>query len=181
MLRSTLVAFAVLIAPFAHAFAQPKPALVAYVDMQRALMEVEDGKQAKAALEKMKTERQAELDKQQDALREMQKNLEAQKQFMKDDVRQSKEEEFRTKLGDLQLTYAKLQKELAVKEQELTKDILARMSRILAKIGEEGGYAMIFEKTESSVLWAPQHLDLTNELIRRYNAGEGKAPAAPKK
>ena len=33
---------------------------------------------------------------------------------------------------------------------------------------------MVFEKTQSSILWAPKHLDLTNEVIRRYNAGEGK-------
>ncbi len=173
MLRASFVAFALLLGGFATATAQSKNP-VAFVDMQRAMLDVDDGKQAKAALEKMKTERQKSLDAQQDKLREMQKNLEAQKQFMKEDVRQAKEEEFRTKLGELQMTYAKLQKELAVEEQKLTKDILARMSRILGKMGEEGGYSMIFEKTESSVLWAPQHLDLTNELIRRYNAGEGK-------
>ncbi|MEZ4468705.1 MAG: hypothetical protein R3F60_20250 [bacterium] len=40
---------------------------------------------------------------------------------------------------------------------------------------------MVFEKTESSILWAPQSLDMTNELIRRYNAGEGKADKEPKK
>jgi hypothetical protein len=35
---------------------------------------------------------------------------------------------------------------------------------------------MVFDK--SQVVFAKPHLDLTNELIRRYNAGEGAAPAA---
>ena len=49
------------------------------------------------------------------------------------------------------------------------------MSRILGKMGKSGKYTMIFEKTESSLLWAEPHLELTNELIRRFNAGEGKS------
>lgn len=184
MIRTSLIALTALAGLATAAVAAPKkgdnagkPAKVAFVDMQRALLEVEDGKQAKAQLEKMKEERQKELDAQQEALRQLQKNLEAQAKFMKEDVRKAKEEEFREKLGQLQLTYAKLQKELAVEEQKLTKDILARMSRILAAMGEEGGYSMIFEKTESSILWAPRYLDLTNELIRRYNDGEGREKA----
>lgn len=147
---------------------------IAFVDMQRALLEVEDGKEAKARLEAMKNDRQGKLDARQEELKEMQKNLQAQKAFMKEDVLRAKEDEFRQKLGELQMTYATLQKELAQEEAELTKHIFARMSRILASMGSEVGYAMIFEKTESSLLWAQQHLDLTNELIRRYNDGEGK-------
>lgn len=154
-----------------------EPVKLAFVDMQRALLEVEEGKKAKAALEKMKTERQAKLDARQQELRNMQKNLEAQAQFMKPDVKAQKETEFRQKLGELQMTYATLQKELAQEEAKLTKKIFARMARILAKIGKKEGYTMIFEKTESSLLWAKPHLDITNELIRRYNAGEGKKTA----
>ncbi|MEZ4468703.1 MAG: OmpH family outer membrane protein [bacterium] len=40
---------------------------IAFVDMQRALLEVEDGKEAKQKLEKMKKERQAALDAQQES------------------------------------------------------------------------------------------------------------------
>ena len=39
-------------------------------------------------------------------------------------------------------------------------------------MGREQGYTMIVEK--SSVLYAKNHLDLTNELIRRYNNAYGK-------
>lgn len=154
---------------------------IAYVDMQRALLEVEDGKTAKGKLEAMKKDRQEKLDARQEELRTLQKAFEAQKDFMKEDVRKAKEEEFRTKLGELQLTYAKLQKELAEEEAKLTKGIFARMARILKAMGEAEGFSMVFEKTESSILWAPQSLDITNEVIRRYNAGEGKEAKEDKK
>lgn len=156
--------------------AQAEPASVglAYVDLQRALLEVEEGKKTKDKLEKMKTEHQTKLDARQEELRNLQKNFETQKDFMNDDQRRAKEEEFRTKLGELQTTYATLQRELAEEEAKATKVIFDRMGKILAAMGKNQKLTMVLEKTQSSILWAPDHLDLTNELIRRYNAGEGK-------
>ncbi len=166
----TLLPLLLVSASVAHA----KTVKIAFVDMQRALLQVDEGKKAKSRLEKMKKDRQKKLDASQQELRALQKDFEAQKEFMEPDVRRKKQEEFRVKLGGLQKTYMELQKELAAEEAKLSKTIFARMGRILQKMGKKGGYTMIFEKTESSLLWAEQHLDLTNELIRRYNAGEGK-------
>ncbi|MCB9527330.1 MAG: OmpH family outer membrane protein [bacterium] len=147
---------------------------VAYVDLQRALLEVEDGKKAKKQLETMKADRQKELDALQTEVRKLKEDFDRQAEFMKPDVRQQKQIELAQKLQQLQQTYAEKQKELVSEEAKLTQKIFARMGRILAKVGESQGFTMIFEKTESSLLWAPRHLDLTDELIRRYNAGEGK-------
>lgn len=147
---------------------------IAYVDLQRALLEVEDGKKAKKELEKLKASRQKELDAAQTEVRKLKESFDAQAQFMKPDVKQQKQIELAQKLQGLQQTFAEKQKELVKKEAELTQKIFARMGKILAKVGESQKLTMIFEKSESSLLWAPKHLDLTNELIRRYNAGEGK-------
>ena len=58
---------------------------------------------------------------------------------------------------------------------------LGGMSEVLRAMGEESGYAMIVRK--DALLWAPNHLDITNELIRRYNAylKNGRALPAAKK
>ena len=161
---------------FALTFARPSLAeiKIAFVDMQRALLEVDDGKAAKGTLEKMKGDKQKQLDGEQEALKKAKADFDTQKAMMKDEVRRQREEELAEKLGRLQMLYATLQKDLAGKEAELTKGIFKRMAHILEKMGKEQKWTMIFEKTESSVLWAEQSLDLTNELIRRYNAGEGK-------
>jgi Skp family chaperone for outer membrane proteins len=58
------------------------------------------------------------------------------------------------------------------------------MNKIIAKIAASENFSMIVDK--SALVFAKPHLDLTSELIRRYNSGEGaeaagKAPAAAKK
>ena len=151
----------------------------AYVDLQRAVFEVNDGKAAKQRLEEMKTQRQKALDKKQQELKKLQESLEKQAQFMKEDVKAKKSEEFRQKLGELQQTYATLQRELAEEEMKIQQKILGQMGEVLKAMGEEGSYTMIVRK--DALLWAPSHLDVTNELIRRYNSGKGGAANSPKK
>ena len=150
-----------------------------YVDLQRAVFEVEDGKAAKQRLEEMKSSRQTALDAKQKELQKMQESLEKQGGFLSADVKQQKETEFRQKLGELQQTYAKLQRELAEEEMKIQQQILGKMSSVLEEIGKEGSYTMIVRK--DALLWAPESLDITNELIRRYNKGKGKTKAKSKK
>lgn len=149
---------------------------IAYVDMQRALLEVDAGRQAAAKLAKMKQQRQRDLDAEQQALQQLHKSFEKQKAFMKAQVRNEKELELRNKLAELQAKFGMLQRELATEEAKLTKGIFERMVRIIAAMGEAEGNIIFLEKTESSLLWAPKSYDRTTELIRRFNKGEG-APA----
>lgn len=151
----------------------------AYVDLQRAVFEVNDGKVAKDRLEKMKTQRQSALDTKQKELKKLQESLEKQADFMTDEVKAKKGAEFRQKLGELQQTYATLQRELAEEEMKIQQKILGQMGEVLKAIGEEGNYTMVVRK--DALLWAPPHLDITNELIRRYNGKKGKSASIKSK
>jgi outer membrane protein len=177
-MRMTLLVLAFLTILPATALAQTK---IGYVDLQRAIMETDDGKQAKMQLEKMKTARQTQLDQEQVKLRDEGKSLEAQKAIMMPEKFAQKEREFAQRIQKLRMTYATLQKELQAEEAKLTRGILEQMGTILSKLGRAKGYSVILEKTESRILWAPQSLDLTNELIRKYNAGKGKKSKKSKK
>jgi outer membrane protein len=61
--------------------------------------------------------------------------------------------------------------------------IIDRMAGIVREIAEADGFTMVFERNDSGLVYAPPALDLTNELIRKYNSrhpgGAAKKPAAP--
>ena len=162
------------------------PFKVAVVDMQRAMNETEDGRKAKANLKKVFEERQKTLDKQQNDLKALKESLEKQRDVLSRDVLAKKLEEYQKAFADLQTTYMEFQRELASKEGELTKDIIERMQRIMRRVGQTEGYTLVLERSESGVVYVPSNYDLTDMLIQRYNAGEGKsetasAPATPVK
>ncbi len=153
------------------AFADAK---IAVVDLQRAINETQDGQQAKARLKKVFDQRQKSLDDAQNKLKAMKEELEKKKDVLARDVLQKKLEEYQKNFVDLQSKYVDYQKELAAKEGELTKVIVARMERILRTLGQQQGYSLILERNEGGVVYMPTQLDLTNEVIQRYNKGEGR-------
>ena len=51
--------------------------------------------------------------------------------------------------------------------------IIKKMQVVIGQIAQAEGYTYVFEKN-AGIIYGPPSLDLTNELIRKYNA----APAA---
>lgn len=147
---------------------------IGVVDIQRALNETEDGRAAKAKLKTLFQRRQKSLDDQQTKLKQMKENLEAQRNVLSRDALGKKLEEYQKALMELQTVYMEYQKELATKEGELTKDIIEAMQRILRRIGQKDGYTLILERNEAGIIFVPSHLNLTDILIQKYNAGEGR-------
>src|SRR5262245_14205718 len=152
-------------------------AKLGYVDMQRALNETEDGRKAKEKLKKDFEQKQKELDEKQAALKKEMEDLEKKRSLLTPDKVREKESELRGKLEQLQTTYMRLQQDLSGKEQKETAKIFERMQKIMSEIAAAENFTMIVDK--SALVFAKPHLDLTNELIRRYN--KGASPAAPAK
>jgi outer membrane protein len=156
---------------------RPGPALaqkIGVVDMQRALAETEDGRKAKDTLKKLFEQRQKTLDKQQNDLKALKDGLDKQRDVLQRDVLAKKLEEYQKAVAELQTTYVDFQRELAAKEGELTKPILQRMERVVRRIGQAEGYALVVDRSEAGVMYVPSTYDLTDVLIQRYNAGEGR-------
>lgn len=147
---------------------------IAVVDLQRAIQETEDGRKAKAKLKKLFKKRQDGLDKKQTELLKLKEELEKKQSVLTPEAMQAKVQDYQKQLAALQQVYMENQRELASKEQELTKGIVARMEKILRRIGQKKGYTLILERGEAGVIWVPSNLDLTDAVIQKYNAGEGK-------
>jgi outer membrane protein len=149
-----------------------------FVDMQRALTETEDGRKSRAALKKVFDQKQKELDEQQDDLKKAIEDLNKKRTLLPAETVRQKDAELQERMGKLQQTYMRLQQDVSDKQQEAVQPIAERLQRIITKIAAAENFTMIFQR-EALVFFRP-HLDLTNEVIRRYNSGEekGAAPAS---
>ena len=152
-----------------------------YVDLQRALLEVDEGRAAKARLKKMVEEKQKELDKEQEGLRKEMQTLEKQATAMSEETRIKKQTELQQRAIALGQKWEKGQAEMSKQERTELQAIFTKMDPIVAEIAQREGLTMVFEKTDSGLVYAPAALDLTNELVRLYNARAGKKPAVSEK
>lgn len=140
-----------------------------YVDLQRAITEVEEGRAAKARLQTILDAKQKDLDKEQEVLRKEKEILDKQASAMSEETRVQRQTDLQKRLFDLAQKWEKGKVEMASKEREELKVIFEKMDPIIAQIAEREGMTMVFEKTDSGLVYAPPSLDLTNELVRRYN------------
>ena len=181
----TAVALALTLAP-AAASAQQK---IGYVDLQRALNEVDEGKAAKTLLKKDFDEKQKQLDAKKTEFDKLQADFEKQAVVLSEQARKDKGQDLDRRARELQAIFMSLQKDFSERERDTTRGIFDKMSQIVAQIAEADGFAIVLERN-SGLVYAPASLDLTNELIRKYNARyplsapkkpEAAKPPAPKK
>lgn len=163
--RSWFVAVAALLVS-AQAFAELK---VGYVDLQRALAEVGEGQDAKKKLQTEVEKKKKEFESEQAKLRDDKAVLDKQGAMMSEEVRNQKFTELQKRLFELTQKAEKLQLELADSERKELKKIFEKMDPIIASIAQREGLTLVFEKTDSGLVYAPASLDLTNELVRTYN------------
>jgi outer membrane protein len=147
---------------------------IAFVDMQKALNESKSGKKALGELQKLIDERKNNLQKQKETLEKKKDELDKQGLLLNEDTRKLRETEVRTLERDLSRSLSDLKEEMGRRESEFTDGIRKDLLKVIEKIGKEGGYTLVLEKQYSAILYAPATIDLTETLIKRYDAEGAK-------
>jgi len=143
---------------------------IGYVNLQRALNEVAEGQAAKARLKAKFEASQKQLDQEQNALKARKDELDKKRLAMDDATLRQKMGELDQEMVRVSGLYARLQKELSEEEAKATKDIFAKMQQLVGQIAQAEGFSYVFEANESGIVYGPPSLDLTNDLVRKYNA-----------
>ena len=156
----------------------------AYVDMQRALDQIDEGKSIKAELKAEFDKKQKELDAKHAELQKEYASLEAlaREGVVAPDKLKEKQLDLEQRVKEVTQYWQTAQKALSEKERAATHTLFMRMTGIVRGIAESDGFDFVFEK--ATLVYAPESLDITNELVRKYNAkypaGSGAAKADSK-
>lgn len=139
-----------------------------YIDMQKAIQETSVGKKAKRELEKEFNAKKAELQKKEGDLKKMSEDLEKKSAALSDDARAKKQQELQQEMLKFQREVGESQLNIQKKERELTSPILEKLQAAIEKVAKDGGYTMILEKSEQSVIWAKKEIDLTDAVVKEF-------------
>jgi len=172
MIRTALVT-TILLSLFARPV-RAEDVKIGIVDLRRALAETEEGKKARSTLKRDFDKKQKELDEQQEALKKAIEDLNKKRTLLPAETVRQKEAELQERVGKVQQTYMRHQQDLAAKEEQATAPIVDRLTRIIGKIAAAENFTIVLDKS-AGVVFAKPHLDMTNEVIRRFNSGEEKA------
>ena len=182
LVLATLFVGTLVLAPSTEARAQSSMK-VAVVDVQRAVMQTEDGLRAQAMLKKLFDSRQQELNRKQTELGKQKEEIEKQQKVLSKEAYAKRAEDWQKQMMELQQIFVEYNKELEKKQKELTDPVFEKVMAIVKRLAARDGYDLIVDK--QTVAYIRSDLDLTDQLIQLYNsggAGDKAAPApAPKK
>ncbi len=179
---ASLVAFIAACLLSTAAFADGK---FAYVDMQRALDQLDESKTIKAELKAEFDKKQKELDAKQEELKKEYSSLEAlaREGVMSQEKLREKQMDLERRVKEVTQYWQEAQKALSDRERKATQTLFLRMSSVVQTIAKAEGFDFVFER--AALVYAPESLDITNELVRKYNAkfpaGGDASKDAPKK
>lgn len=143
---------------------------IGYVDLQKALNTSEAGKAAKDRITKKVKEYEGTIDTRQKELKKLKDDLEKQGMLLSEDARGAKERDYQQKVKEFQRFTKDIQEELQQKDADFTKQILEELFKVIKEVGEKEGYTLILEQSESSILYADEKANLTDKVIKAFDA-----------
>lgn len=147
---------------------------IGYVDLQKALNVSDAGKAAKEKISKKVKEYEGQIEQKKEELKQAKEDLEKQALLLSDEARSARERDYQGKVKDFQRFTKDVQEELQMKDADFTRKILEEILKLVSDIGEKEKFTAIFEKNESSLIYADSGIDLTDRIVKEYNASSKK-------
>ena len=153
-----------------YAYAETITMKIGVVDLMKALNESDAGKKAKAELESVIRSKQAVINEKGKTIEKLKDELNKQSSVLSAEAQKSKQDELDRMMRDYQRMVSDSQSDVKQRESDLTDGILKGLRAVIKKIGQKEGYTMIMENAEGVILYSKKSLDLTDEVIKQYNA-----------
>jgi outer membrane protein len=155
----------------------PEGAKIAFVDIQVIASNSAEGKAATARIQELEKKKTAELTDKNKALQAAQEKLTKSQSVMSDPARNQLEKDIERMQRELQFAQTDAQTELTDLRTELQNDFQEKLNPVIEAIRAEKGLLMIFSVRDSGIVAVDLGLDLSAEVIKRFDATK----TAPKK
>ena len=156
----------------------PEGAKIAYVDIQMIASNSAEGKAASAKIQEWEKKKSAELAEKNKQAQAIQTKLQQGGNVLSEAARAQSEKE----LQKLQRELTALQEDAQQERQEMTAQLQGefqeKLNPIIEQVATEKNLQVVFSVRDSGIVWAYSGIDLSAEIIKRFDAA---SKAAPKK
>jgi outer membrane protein len=164
----------------------PPGGKVGVISIQEAILNTAEGKRAMAELQKKYAPRQQDIQRLQQEIQSTSDQLQKQGATLSDDEQRRLSRSLETKQTLLKRSTEDAQADFSSDRDEAMRRIGQKMVRLIQEYAQQNGYTLIVDGAQIPVYYASKDIDLTEEIVKRYDASnpvEAEAvtgtPAAP--
>lgn len=143
------------------------------IDPQVILEKTRAGKRALDGLREYVSTRQKLLSRDEEELRNIEKQIKEQASKLSEIEKKDKETSFRTKIQDYQKRAQEFNQELQTKQKELVDEYMKKIAAATQTVADKGGYQLVLDKgseqTVKIVIYNKDAIDLTDLVIKEFD------------
>lgn len=155
----------------------PEGAKIAFIVLQRVVAESNEGKLASARVQALQQKKVAELNERQKAAQGLQEKLDKSGAVMSEAARADLTKQVERANVDMQRATQDAQQEMQELQNQLQEEFQRRVAPVIEAVGKERGLYFIFNGPDSGLVYGDAALDITAEVIKKFDATS--KPAAP--
>jgi len=160
-------------------FAQA-PLTIGFVDLQQFQAKSKRIQEMQKHFQELNNIKRTGLEKKQGELKSLSDQLQKQGPMLKEDTRNEKIKEIGMKEMELKLAQKQAETELQNEARALDESMMRDLVKIIGELRKQKNLSLILNST-SAILAADDSLDITDEVVKIYDASAGSKPAAADK
>ena len=142
-------------------------AKIGILNMQRVMTTSDPGKAAQAEIKEQGDKMLQDLNEKGAEIDTLRKQFERESMVMSKEKREEREREYRIRINDFKTLEKKYKTESQELQKRLVNKIVKDVYALVEEIGKNEGYLLIIRS--DSVMYAPDAIDITDELIKKMN------------
>lgn len=156
----------------------PEGSKMAYINVQIIANETAQGRVASERVQALNEQKVAELESKNQQLQAAQQKLQQSGGLLSDSARAQLEREVERLTIDIQRFTQDAQADVRDLQEELQTDFQRRLLPIIQQVAIEKGLHMIFSQLDAGLVWADTGLDVTNDVIAKFDQANPSTPPA---
>jgi Skp family chaperone for outer membrane proteins len=154
----------------------PEGAKIAYMNIPRIAAESAEGKASTTKVNALREKKLTELTGKNKQLETAQQKLSG-GSLLSEEARAAAQKETERLQVEIQRLQQDAEAEMQDLQQQLQLEFQRKLSPIIQQVATEKGLHILLSQTDAGMVWAEPGLDLTNEIIKRFDATAPKTPA----
>ena len=150
---------------------------IGVINIQEAIGSTAEGKKAFADLSKKFQPRQQELQRLQQEIQAINDQLTKQAATLSDDEQRRLSGDLEDKQKLLKRSTEDAQADFSRDRDEAIRRIGQKMVRVISEFAQQNGYSLVVDDAQIPVYYASKDIDLTEEVVKRYDAANPVADA----
>jgi outer membrane protein len=157
------------------------PTKIGVLEVQRIVAESAVGKESLARVQKVQAQKQEDLTKRQNDLKELEKKIQDQSKSLSEEALDKLQKDYQSKALEFKRAQDDAQRELEELQRRELGELEKKVMPVIDSVAREQGYFLVFNKFQSGLLFADVSSDLTDAVITKFNSQIATAPKADAK